>query len=156
MRRSFLVLTFVIAVGGLVLAFTLPSRTVPDCPPPGSPSKCIYMTDVRPWVRFAVGTVAVLPAVILIGARLRPSRKFASAMMIAGTTVAVVLWWIGGPVPATNGDCVAYPRCYTTGHVYGGPAFLILLITAAIGFWLWPHEPWDERARRSHVSHPTA
>lgn len=151
-----LVLTLVIGVGGLVLAFSLPSRSVPDCPPPGSPWKCIYMTDVRPWVRFAIGTVAVLPAVILIGARLRPSRTLASATMIAGATLAGLLWWIGGPVPTTGGDCLAYPRCYTSGHPYGGPAFLIMLITAAIVFWLWPHKPWDEQTRRPHVSRPTA
>jgi hypothetical protein len=151
------VLALLIAVGGIALGFALPSGRVPDCPPAPSGLKCIYHTDVRPWRRLAVGVVAVLPAIVLIGAQLRPHRGFASAILIAGTAVAVGLFWISGRVPMSPGygDCPGY-RCYIVGHPYGGPAFLILLITAALGFWLWPHQPWDETARRSHSSNPAA
>jgi hypothetical protein len=41
-------------------------------------------------------------------------------------------------------------------HPYGGPAFLVVLFTAAVAFWLWPHKAWDEPAIPARVSHPTA
>jgi hypothetical protein len=158
MRRWSVALVLLLAIGGLALAFALPSGHVPDCPPPSTGLRCIYHTDVRPWLRFLVAAAGVLPALILIGSGLGPNRKFASAILIAGTAVAVGLFLITGPIPASPGtvDCVAYPRCYVVGHPYGGPAFLVFLITAAVGFWLWPYDLWDERPKRSHLSHPAA
>ncbi|HEX2426062.1 MAG TPA: hypothetical protein VHM47_09290, partial [Actinomycetota bacterium] len=60
-------------------------------------------------------------AVILAGIGLPPSRRLARIILIAGIAVAVILWWISGPVPIPPGsaDCVGYPQCYSIGHPYG-------------------------------------
>jgi hypothetical protein len=85
MRRWSVTLALLLAGGGVALAFALPSGHVPDCPPSSTGLGCIYHTDVRPWLRFLVAAAGVLPGVILIGSRLGPNRKFASAILIAGT-----------------------------------------------------------------------
>jgi hypothetical protein len=137
MRRLVVVLALLFAVSGVSIAFALPSSTVPDCPPRSSGVPCDNGTDTHPWARFLIGTAALVPGVVLIGARYRGNRRVAGAVLVAGTVCSVLLWWISGLIPTTRGDCPPYPRCYTMGHPYGGPAFIALLITAAIGFWLW-------------------
>jgi hypothetical protein len=137
-RRSIAWLALAVAVGGVVVAFALPSTLVPDCPRASPGVKCAYFTDIHPWLRFWVGLAAILPVALLLAVRRRGSRGAARAVWAVGAAGAVMLWWVTGLVPASGvGDCPPYPRCYTIGHTYGGVPLVLLVAAGALGAWLW-------------------
>jgi hypothetical protein len=136
-ERWLIAALLLLAVMGLGIAFTLPSSLVPDCPQPSSGVACAYGVDTHPWWRFLVGVVAVLPVVVVVGARFRGNIPAAILVAIAGMASAVGLLSINGTVPATEGDCLLYPRCYTDGHPYTDVAVAVFVITAGLVFWLW-------------------
>lgn len=155
MRRWAIGAVLLVALAGLVIAFTLSTDTIRECPRPGFGlrvvTRCLNMPDSHPGTRFAIGAVAVLPAVILLGA-FRRNRVFRVGFLVAGIAVAIGLWWIGGLVPNDAGDCPPYPQCYSIGHPYAGPAALVLLITLIVALWLWVPNLDDPRTTRERAT----
>jgi hypothetical protein len=137
MRRWVIGVSLVVAFVGLWIAFALPSSTVPDCPPRSTGVPCQNGVDTHPWLRFLVGTAAAVPAIVLVARRYRGKPRAAKVFAGLGIAVSIALWWIAGQVPTTMGDCPPYPHCYRVGHPYGGVAFVVLLITGGMVFWMW-------------------
>jgi hypothetical protein len=138
----------VLAVAGIAAALVLPSMLRPDCPPPGSGIRCEYTTEMRPWLRFLIGTAAVLPLVLRLGYRHHAGPWVAIPLWVLVTAGAVLLIARRGLVEARGGDCSAYPRCYTPGHPYVGVALAMVLAATAVAFWLW-----DKRAGPTERHH---
>jgi hypothetical protein len=139
----------VVALAGIVVALALPSTLRPDCPLPGSGYRCQHTTEMRPWLRLLIGTVAVLPLVRRLGSRHQAGPWVAVALWALATAGAVLLIARRGLV-ASSGDCSGYPRCYTPGHPYiGVGAAMVLAAASAIAFWLWDKRT-PSRTREDH------
>jgi hypothetical protein len=140
MRRWSLLAAVLVAVAGLAIAVSLPAGTIRVCPSPHIggliTTKCDTVSDSRPILRFVIGLASVVPALVLLGLAYRRRRWFRIGFVCVGLAIAFGLWWIGGLVPANNGDCPPYPRCFTIGHPYAGPAFLVVVGTLIAAFWM--------------------
>lgn len=96
MRHWLIRVLFLIAVGGLIIAFALPKGTIRDCPLPGfglrGAAKCIDTPDPRAELRSAIAIAAVPPAIVVLATRYRRNRAFRFGLVLTGIAVGVALW----------------------------------------------------------------